>query len=369
MPFADLMRSRGLPSRDLFSRVFQLLREAPEPTPTITEGVDGGDGDVGADQEVLAPFGRPTSFFLREYRRVFQDTWLQLLSLRVPLDLCKPLLQLVPSRVMPHLSHPLMLADFYLRAFHSESLEVSVMSLSGLFHLLTKHSLGDPETLSSSSNEFYTQLYSLIKPETFLLNHCARFQRLLAVSLTSGLLPARFAAVFAKKCMCVATAVADSGAVMWLVAVSYSLIQKHHSHCKYLLHKETVNGTPPNRDPFSSKATLPEALTQVAETSLWEVKLLRRHHVPAVAILLDLFSKPFFKPSSKKLDSELFLDQSIDRLYKQAMKAGDRQSARWKMRGEACPLAFNVEDDDLTLRLNGWAASLSTSQRRLGVGL
>merc|ERR1739848_584729 len=138
---------------------------------------------------------------------------------------------------MPHLSHPLMLADFYLRAFHSESLEVSIMSLSGLFLLLTKHSLGDPETLSSSSSEYYSQLYSLIKPETFVLSQRALFQRLLAVSLTSGLLPARFAAVFAKKCICIAVAVADAGTVMWLVAVTYSLIQKHHSHCKYLLHQ------------------------------------------------------------------------------------------------------------------------------------
>merc|ERR1719359_1398703 len=116
------------------------------------------------------------------------------------------------------------------------------MSLSGLFLLLTKHSLGDPETLSSSSSEYYSQLFSLIKPETFLLAQRARFQRLLSASLTSGLLPARFAAVFAKRCMCVAVAIADAGAVMWLVAVTYGLIQKHHSHCKYLLHKP-ANGS------------------------------------------------------------------------------------------------------------------------------
>merc|ERR1719359_1814053 len=130
------------------------------------------------------------------------------------------------------------------------------MSLSGLFLLLTKHSLGDPETLSSSSSEYYSQLYSLIKPETFELADRARFQRLLAVSLTSGLLPARFAAVFAKKCMCVAVAVADAGTVMWLVAVTYNLIQKHHSHCRYLLHKELSNGISaeevPRKDPFSA---------------------------------------------------------------------------------------------------------------------
>lgn len=280
---------------------------------------------------------------------------MQLLSLRVPVDHCMSLLQLVPSRVMPHLTNPLMLADFYLRAFRSESLEVSVMSLSGLFLLLTKHSLGDPETLSNSSGEFYGQLYSLIKPETFVLAKRVRFQRLLAASLTSGLLPARFGAAFAKKCMCVAVAVPDAGTVMWLVAVTYCLIQKHHSHCKYLLHQPEaqLNGSEPKEDPFNSSASLTEALTRVSSTSLWEVKVLSRHHVPAVAVLMKLFEKPFFKPSSKKLDPELFLDQSVEQIYKQALKSGDRQSLRWKARGEACPLAFKVEDDDLTLRLNG----------------
>merc|ERR1711908_213641 len=136
---------------------------------------------------------------------------------------------------------------------------------------------------------------------------------------------------------------------MWLVAVTYSLIQKHHSHCKYLLHKPS-NGSeePPKEDPFCVTAPLTEALSQVAETSLWEVKLLQRHHVPAVAVLLELFTKPFFKPSARKLDPELFLDQSVDKLYAQALKSGDRQSARWKARGQSCPLAFSMDDDVLT---------------------
>lgn len=363
-PFADLMRSRGLPLRDLFKRALEILRVAPEPEAKAPE-------ENGERHEMLAPSGRPASSFLRDYRRLYQDSWLQLLSMRVPMEQRVPLLQLVPVRVMPHLSRPLQVADFYLRAFNSESLEVSVMALSGLFVLLTKHSLGDPETLSSSCNEFYAQLYSLIRPETFLLEQRARFQRLLAASLGSGLLPARFAAAFAKKCMCVAATVADAGTVMWLISVTYTLIQRNHSHCKYLIHKEAgdVAESEKLKDCFNVHASLTDALDTIDKTSLWELKLLERHHIPAVATLLQLFSKPFFKPSSKKLDPDLFLDQSVERLYKQAMRQGERQAARWKMRGEVCPLAFNVNDDELHLRLNGWAAALSTSQRRLGAGL
>jgi len=354
------MRTRGLPLRDLFKRAFNLLREAPEPESNKVE-------ENGERHEMLAPSGRAASSILRDYRRLYQDSWLQLLSMRVPMEQRVSLLQLVPTKVMPHLSRPLQLADFYLRAFHSDSLEVSVMSLSGLFVLLTKHSLGDPETLSSSCNEYYAQLYSLIRSETFLLEQRARFQRLLAVSVSSGLLPARFAAAFAKKCMCVAVAVADAGTVMWLIAVTYTLIQRNHSGCKYLLHKESADIM--ESDCFSVDAPLPDVLKIIDKTSLWELKLLERHHIPAVSTLLQLFSKPFFKPSSKKLEPDVFLDQSVERLYKQAMRAGDRQAARWKARGETCPLAFNVVDEELHLRLDGWAAALSTSQRRIGAGL
>lgn len=375
-PFADLMNSRTLGPEDIFSRVASLLREAAEPKQKVGEpvaapeslGEDPAEEDDGS--KVLAPIGRPVGFFLREYRRLFQDAWLKLLSLPAPPKEVAQVLQFLPSRVMPHLGEPLMLADFYLRAFHSGSLEVSVLSLSGLLVLLTRHGLGDPDTLSSSSSEFYAQLYSLVKPETFDLKKRARFQRLLVASLSSGLLPARFAAVFAKKCMRVAIACSEPGTIMWLLAVTYSLIQKHHSHCEYLLHQtSSAQPRPAGGDPFDVRATLSKALEQIAGTSLWELKLLLRHHIPAVATLAKLFLKPFFKKTARKLEPDIFLDQSVEKTFKQAMRAAERQAGRWKARGEKCPLAFTVEDDTLADQVVGWAAELSTTQRKVGAGL
>merc|ERR1712228_125600 len=101
-------------------------------------------------------------------------------------------------------------------------------------------------------------------------------------------------------------------------------------------------------------------------TSLWELKLLLRHMLPAVSTLAKLFEKPFFRPTARKLDPDLFLDQSVTKTYKQALKSGERQAERWKMKGKKCPLAFKVEDDELADRVVGWAAGLSTSQRRIG---
>jgi len=371
-PFAESVLQRGRSHEEIFVRLLGLLREAPEPQAPPAASVDAEEEVV--EDNILAATGRPSGHYRREYRRVFQDAWLKLLGLRVPLTQCSPLLQLLPSQVIPHLSRPLMLSDFYLRAFHTGSIELSVLALSGLLLLLTTHGLGDPETLSASCGEFYAQLFSLLQPATFRLKRRARFQRLAAAALTSGLLPARFAAAFAKKCLRVAISSSEPGAIMWLLSVAYGLIQRNHSHCSFLLHRTSqTEGAelPPaiSKDPFSAEAALPEAAVQVVESSAWELQLLLRHHMPAISTLAKLFEKPFFKPSARKLDPELCLDQGPVMAYGQALKAADREVSKLKKRGQRCPLAFKVEDDEEAMRVTGWAAALSTGQRRIGAGL
>jgi len=381
-PFAELAVQRGRSHEELFARLLALLEELPEPQPSGQAMPNlGAVGSLWADEAgpedleeaLFVESGKPAGYFKKEYRRQFQEAWLKLLGLRVPLAHCSPLLQLLPNRVMPHLSRPLMLSDFYLRAFHAGSVELGVLALSGLLLLLTSHGLGDPETLSSSCGEFYSQLYSLLQPATFRLERRARFQRLAAAALTSALLPARFAAAFAKKCIRVAIACAEPGAIMWLLAVAYGLIQRNHSHCAFLLHREAEDtaheALTSGKDPFRSEDSLKDAAEQVSSSSLWEIQLLLRHHLPAVATLAKLFEKPFFKPTARKLDPELFLDQSTNKCYEQALKAADRQVTRWKARGEKCPLAYQLEDDELAMRVTGWVAGLSTGQRRVGAGI
>eukprot|EP00927_Polykrikos_kofoidii_P077754 TRINITY_DN74669_c0_g1_i1.p1 TRINITY_DN74669_c0_g1~~TRINITY_DN74669_c0_g1_i1.p1 ORF type:complete len:586 (+),score=104.19 TRINITY_DN74669_c0_g1_i1:58-1815(+) len=366
--FAVTMRERGVSCEDLFERTLAFLREAPAPEATEVREAETGDGNI------LAPSGRPARFFLREYKKLFQNAWLQLLSLRAPLKQCKPLLQLLPSDVVPHLSNPLMLADFYIQAFHSGSPEVSVLSLSGLFLLLTKYGLGDPDAIASSCGEYYARLYSLLSTQTLMLKRRVRFQRLLTTSLSSGILPARFAGVFAKKCMRLAVATTEHGTILWLMSLAYSLIQRHHSHCSNLLHRKEQENEEASEDIaaavtsdiFETVAPMSTAVEQASKSSLWELQLLRNHHVPAIATLAKLFLKPFFKPSARKLDPEDFLDESPMKMYAQALRSGDRQLERAKAKGKDYPLAFRVEDDDLANRIAGWAATMSTSQRKIG---
>lgn len=318
------LASRGISAEELFTRAWKLLRDIPEPRKVEADEPESGD--------IWASTGSPVAFYWREYRKLFQSAWLRLLSLPVPEEKRKPLLQYLPSHVMMHLSEPLLLSDFYIRSFHSGTTEISVLSLSGLFLLLTKYSLGDPDTLSSSSNEYFSQLYSLIKPETFRLRQRARFQRLAAASLSSGLLPAGFAAAFAKRCLRTAVACEDAGVIQWLMAVAYRLIQSHHSQCQLLLHDTSRADVKLKKDPFDMEAPLTKAVDEVAQSSLWEIQVFRRHRLPAIATLAKLFLKPFFKPTAKKLDPEVFLDQSYDVIYKQLLKTSERQISKLAFR-------------------------------------
>lgn len=363
-PFAEAAFQKGRTHEEIFERILALLTEVREPQSSASKESEDDEID-----NVWLETSRSSKQYRKEYARLFQEAWLKLLGLRVPLAHCTSLLQLLPTKVIPHMGRPLMVADFYLRAFHAGSLELSVLALSGLLLLLTRYGLGDPETLSSSCGEFYSQLYSLLRPATFRLNRRARFQRLAAAALTSALLPARFAAAFAKKCLRVAILCSEPGTIMWLLAVAYGLIQRNHSRCSVLLHRAGEEGAAMQKDPFELDANLQEASEQVVQSSLWEIQLLFRHHLPAVSTLAKLFEKPFFKPTARKLDPELFLDQGMVKAYQQALKAAERQVSKLKARGAKCPLAFQVQDIEPALRCAGWAAALSTGQRRVGAGL
>lgn len=372
LPFVDAMLSKKVKQEDVFTRAVALLKATPPPS-NANPAAQQDEGEPVAD--MLAPCGRAAGPMVRSQRKTFQEAWKNLLGMQIPLNQWLPLLQYLPTHVMPHLSTPLMLADFYLRAFHSATREIGVRSLSGLLVLLTQHGLGDPEKMDSAFGGFYTQLYSLFTRETLEMRQRARFQRLLAAALTSTLMPQRFAAVFAKKCMCIAVACSEPGTTMWLLALAYSLVQKCHSHCKFLLHQPEgaeaalADGGGAEKDPFDVTAPFELAQEQVLKSSMWEVQLLRRHHTPSVAMLARLFLRPFFNVTARTLEPDMFLNQDVAQLYKQALKSSDRLTTRWKAKGKDVPLAYAVQDDDETACVAGWAAALSTKSRRVGIGI
>lgn len=187
------------------------------------------------------------------YRLVYQNTWLPLL-LELAHDnvTTQLLLEKVPKAVMPHISNPLLLTEFFLNSFNDETkLSLGILALSGMFFLVVKHRLGDPDLLhnpdlnkdstSSSSREaasacvhFYQRLYQLITPASFSPKFRVRFLRLLNLALRSDLLPTSLVASFIKKCCRVACLVSPAASLSLTVLV-YSLLEKYYSTCKALI--------------------------------------------------------------------------------------------------------------------------------------
>ncbi|CDJ38966.1 hypothetical protein, conserved [Eimeria tenella] len=183
------------------------------------------------------------------HRLVFQNAWLLLLlQVQHSKALLQQLLAAVPRRVLPLLSNPLLLSDFFLKAFaESSHLSLRISALSGLFYLLTKHRLGNPELLSAAAAaaaaadqeaaagaHLYQQLYRLLTPAALSPRLRGRFLRLLNLALRSDLLPACLVAAFIKKC-CRVACVAAPAAALCLQAFAASLLQKYSTICKPLL--------------------------------------------------------------------------------------------------------------------------------------
>jgi len=260
-----------------------------------------------------------------------------------PIRCYQILLLHIPKGVVPYMSNPLCLADFFLKSYDRGSITLSVLSLSGLFYLLTKHRLGDPESISPTCSRFYVRLNDLIQPAVFSLALRARFMRLLHASLSSPMLPTNLVACFIKRCVRVACLVPPPSA-MWLLALSHSILIKNPT-CSSLVSVDgstASNNISPFGDQFDinllqlthGEVTEPPAgetlnegtidlstcSTVLARKSLWELELLKRHYSPYVSQIAQLFDTNFFEASAKRLDIDDFLTVKQSRLFQQELK-------------------------------------------------
>ncbi|CAI9786441.1 unnamed protein product [Fraxinus pennsylvanica] len=206
----------------------------------------------------------------------FTKAWISFLQLPLPLDVYKEVLVTLHQNVIPRLSKPIMLCDFLTRSYNIGGV-VSVMALSSLYVLMTKHGLEYPN--------FYDKLYALLEPSIFMAKHRAKFFQLLDSCLKSPLLPAYLAAAF-----------------------FHNLLQRHPSiNC--LVHQERSRETTeeasgeeklnvddeenssanrdlsdkkPGIDHFNEDESNPKE-TNAIRSSLWELDTLRHHYCPPVS--------------------------------------------------------------------------------------
>ncbi|KAJ6386383.1 hypothetical protein OIU77_029366 [Salix suchowensis] len=234
--------------------------------------------------------------YAKKMKLKFTKAWISFLRLPLPIDVYKEVLSNLHQAVIPHLSNPIMLCDFLTRSYDIGGV-VSVMALSGLFILMTKHGLEYPN--------FYEKLYVLLLPSIFMAKHRAKFFQLLDSCLKSPLLPAYLAAAFAKKLSRLALVVPPSGALV-IIALIHNLLRRHPSiNC--LVHQEDSNDTTDNNseaesgdnniesgvgtniaarkagtDHFDNEESNP-LKSRALGSSLWEIDGLRHHYCPPVS--------------------------------------------------------------------------------------
>ncbi|KNA04467.1 hypothetical protein SOVF_199430 [Spinacia oleracea] len=260
----------------------------------------------------------------------FTKAWMSFLKLPLSVEVYKEVLVKLPQAVIPYLSKPEMLCDFLTRSYDVGGV-VSVMSLSGLFVLMTQHGIEYPD--------FYQKLYALLVPSVFMARHRAKFLELLDVCLKSPLLPAYIAAAFAKKLSRLSLVVTPSGALV-IIALVHNLLRRHPSiNC--LVHQEFHGKTYSHYgnadvasdiargkqgvDVFKDKESDP-LKSNAMRSSLWEIDMLRHHYCPPVSrFVLSLENDLTVRARTTEMTVSDFSSGSYSTIFKDEMRRRVKQ--------------------------------------------
>ena len=259
------------------------------------EGVPESQGQLQNWYGQPPQLGKHQLHSLKAHHKGAQEAWLAIL--RYPLTSAhrKNVLNIMTSQILPWFSNRMeILIDFLTDSFNAGG-SLSLLALSGIFHLMTERNLDYPD--------FYAKLYSLLDDEVMHSRHRNRFFTLLDQFMSSSHLPAAMAASFIKRLSGLSLQ-APPGAIVWIVPWTYNMLRKHPV-CTFMLHRpyhpaHTIYSSNPNYieegmdDPFSMSQPDPMA-TKALDSSLWELHMLQNHWHPNVATLAKILSEQFTK--------------------------------------------------------------------------
>ena len=311
------MDDNRISSEVAITRVFLLLEKIKRPTPQVME----------LDALCTLWVDKKQS----SYRLQFKNSWAELLRCCGSVmnrDLLVKLLRIIPDSVMPFIGNPELFAGFFTECFRRDNdLEISLLSVSGLFHLISRHNLGEPTDL-------YARLYTLISPQTMKkAGQSNRVFQLLVKALRSPLMPSQYVGVFAKKLLRVAVLVESPSMALWLVVSAFNLMQAHPIISKPLLHRDMHVGML-STDPFDLACTQIETMIPVMSgSSLWEIETLLNHSDPSIVRMANLFKSNFFSRKAKTVSNDDYLLISDEQLFNRERKYGSHSKVK-KSRGE-----------------------------------
>ena len=227
-----------------------------------------------------------------------QRAWTGILSQLLSQNQKKQILENMSSCVAPCFSKPEILMDFLTKSFDTGG-SMSLMALSGLFHLMQCKNLDYPQ--------FYQKLYSLLDENILHSKYRSRFFRLLDTFLGSTHLPAALVASFIKRLSRLSLRAPPSGIVI-VVPLIYNLLKSHPS-CTFMIHRTPEILEKEERgwvDSFRMEELDPME-TDAIDSSLWEIEALQSHYHPNVATIAKIISEQFTKHAYNLED---FLDHS-----------------------------------------------------------
>jgi U3 small nucleolar RNA-associated protein 19 len=221
-------------------------------------------------------------------------------------------LKVLTDKILPWIYHPERLLDFLTDSF-DEGGDMSLLALSGIFHLMQEKNLDYPS--------FYRKLYSLLDEELLHSNHRSHFFRLFDVFMSSTHLPANLVASFVKRMSRLALTAPPAGIVV-VIPWTYNMFQRHPS-CTFMMHREipemeTLQAMTQVAvdDPFDMDEMDPMK-THAIDSCVWELVSLRSHFHPNVTTLANIISEQFTK---QEYNLEDFLEYSYQTVSSQLLR-------------------------------------------------
>jgi len=200
---------------DIFETCMRLLGTIKPPLAALNETI------IGKQMVAALATDRTKSTMkidLSTQKRDLSDLWLAILSnVRLSLSGYKTALLLMENIIIPSVSTPIALYDF-LTDSYSKGGVISVLALAGVFRLMTKHGLENPN--------FFKQLYNTIEPVALQSKYRARFLTLLSQALMGSYMPSYLVASFCKR-LCRVALFTTPSITIYILALIFNLVRRH----------------------------------------------------------------------------------------------------------------------------------------------
>jgi len=267
-------------------------------------------------------------------KRNYGKIWIRFVRCNFKVNQYKRTLVMLNEKVMGILEKPVLMADFLFGCFDVGG-AISVLSLNGLYTLMTKHNLDCPE--------FYSHLYKLFQVEIFHMKFKARFFYMANIFLASTHLQMSLVASFVKR-LARLSLKAPAESLPLCIKFIYNLIHRHQSLNVLLDGSDRMDLT---TDPFLPDEQEP-LNTNALKSSLWEIQSLTHHIVPDVRN----FAKDLYVKGVNSKGTEKDISGDLDKTYSYSFKGESRRqiTPEVALNWEA-PIGLKFANNDFTSKI------------------